>query len=647
MTQKEERQLYQAFKETLSRKPVFIPYPSELPRLDLDTDYYVSLFQYTKEQKELAEAKGTLAGIKNTTTDRLYFDFDSKEDLELARKDALELARRLVDQGVEPDDIHTSFTGSKGFSVELKLPERISNQEFKAAVQRLAGDLSTFDHVVSDPNRIIRVDNTKHNKSNYYKTPISLYDLDELPLEKILEDASEFRDYQNISKAVKLPKSLFKVEEKKKEKMQQTNDIKEAIAVKPKGWKDYKWALAQGFFEPGERHNALMVVAATCRGLGYDKETAYYICKSALKKQSARTGIDEFPKEELWENIIDNSVYSENWEGGQYSPQTNPWLKKYCEKYGFEANQKEEKVKRIQDIQDEFKHFVDHIEENTILTGIRTLDEKLPITIGMNLGIVGAASSGKTALALEILKNTSKAGVVSVFASLDMHRNRLFEKLLYKTTGLSRKDLYESIKTGHIEEITKKIKEDYANVWFYDRSSPTVSNIREYIEEVEAETGKKVKLVMLDYFERVNSEKSEDTAASKDISGQLQDLVNDFNVAMVTLVQPNKMSLSGGPDKPIKNYTAIKGSSFLYQSFRSIISIWRPFFTPDDVNNDKYLQMAILKNDLGELGMFSFAWNGKKGEIREMTEEETGDMEYLMKQKADREANSKSESGWE
>ena len=644
-------QLYQVFKEGLSSKPKLIPYPGELPTLDINRDYYISLFQYDEAQRKLAETKGSLAGIKDTTTDKLYFDFDSKNDLEAARKDALTLAQRLVDRGVDPDDIHAAFTGSKGFSVEIKLNKRISNEQFKAAVQKLAGDLKTFDHVVSDPNRIVRIDYTRHNKSGNLKLPLKVYELDEWPLEDILNTSKTIKHvagYTQKIKPVALQDDLFIIPQKKKEKVEITGDLEEALERLPKGWKNYKWALASGFFEPGERHNALMVIAATCRGLGYDKDTAYYICKAAMKKQAARSGSDEFPKDELYENIIDKSVYSDNWEGGQYSPQTNPWLKSYCERMGFEVKKEEEtKARRIQDIQDEFKNFVENIEENTILTGIPCLDQAMPITIGMNLGIVGAASSGKTALALEILKNTSKAGIVSVFASLDMHRNRLFEKLLYKTTGLSRGELYAKVQAGEIEEITKKIKEDYANVWFYDRSCPTVGNIREYIEEVEAETGKKVKLVMLDYFERVNSDKSEDTAASKDIAGQLQDVVNDFNVAMVTLVQPNKFSLGSGPDKPIKSYTAIKGSSFLYQSFRSIVSIWRPFFTPETVDKDKFLQMAILKNDLGELGMFNFAWSGKRGEIREVTEEEEAELNYLLEQKKAAESNAKSESGWE
>jgi hypothetical protein len=991
-------QLYQVFKEGLSSKPKFIPYPGELPTLDINRDYYISLFQYDEAQRKLAETKGSLTGIKDTTTDKLYFDFDSKNDLEAARKDALTLAQRLVDRGVDPDDIHAAFTGSKGFSVEIKLNKRISNEQFKAAVQKLAGDLKTFDHVVSDPNRIVRIDYTRHNKSGNLKLPLKMYELDEWKMDDIVNTSktiSHVAGYKQKNNPVSLQEDLFIVPQKKKEKVEITGDLEEALERLPKGWKNYKWALASGFFEPGERHNALMVIAATCRGLGYDKDTAYYICKAAMKKQAARSGSDEFPKDELYENIIDKSVYSDNWEGGQYSPQTNPWLKSYCERMGFEVKKEEEtKARRIQDIQDEFRHFVENIEENTILTGIPCLDQAMPITIGMNLGIVGAASSGKclgkdtpvlmfdgtikkvqdvktgdvlmgddstprnvlttckgkeqlykihqangdsyvvneshilslkcglqrkgsraekfkkqvldielkdylneskefkryykgykvgvefkeqptnidpylmglwlgdgdknepritnndrpiinelkfissqmnmgysvtedkrngvttfrfnnlkhvwntpnkleallkedkvlgnkhipesyllnsrknrlallaglidsdghysssghyeitladeklanqiqfltrslgfkstltikdggceykgefrpgtyyrlyfngkelkdipvvlerkkathqvtreilstsikveklevgnyygfeidgnhrfllgdftvthnTALALEILKNTSKAGIVSVFASLDMHRNRLFEKLLYKTTGLSRGELYAKVHAGEIEEITKKVKEDYANVWFYDRSCPTVGNIREYIEEVEAETGKKVKLVMLDYFERVNSDKSEDTAASKDIAGQLQDVVNDFNVAMVTLVQPNKFSLGSGPDKPIKSYTAIKGSSFLYQSFRSIVSIWRPFFTPETVDKDKFLQMAILKNDLGELGMFNFAWSGKRGEIREVTEEEEAELNYLLEQKKAAESNAKSESGWE
>ncbi len=176
------------------------------------------------------------------------------------------------------------------------------------------------------------------------------------------------------------------------------------------------------------------------------------------------------------------------------------------------------------------------------------------------------------------------------------------------------------IKKRYLEK--SYIKRQYGNVYFYDRSRPTVDDLRKFILTVEAQTGQKVKLLMVDYFERIGSDVSDATASSLKVANELQDLLNDLNLAIVTLVQPNKFSLAGGPDTPILSYTAIKGSSFLYQSFRSIISIWRPFFTPKTKHLDKFMEMAILKNDLGELDHFKFNWEGKTGTITEMSEEQ-------------------------
>ena len=151
---------------------------------------------------------------------------------------------------------------------------------------------------------------------------------------------------------------------------------------------------------------------------------------------------------------------------------------------------------------------------------------------------------------------------------------------------------------------------------------------------------------MIDYFERINSEYSDDTASSKRVCNEIQDMISDLDVAVVTLVQPNKFSLGGGPDKPILNYTAIKGSSFLYQSFRSILSLWRPFFTPTTRELDNYMQMAILKNDLGELNTFEFAWNGKRGEIKELEDIQRQELKELLKMKAEAEKGKTANDGW-
>ena len=626
---------YYNFKEGLHSKGRLLTL-DQIKNIKVDTnkDYYISIYKYNEDQKKKVDVTGSVSGIKDVTTDVLVWDFDSSTNPESARLDTVELARRLVeDHNVDPDSIQCYYSGSKGFHVVLPVDNTISPEQFKKATGEIAKGLTTFDSVVSDPARVIRMQKTKHPKTGLYKIPLHIADVYEMNLEEIKAKASSpSHSFDFSNEKANLNKSLFVLPEKKAKEAPRAED--ELTAPAPKGWKPYKWAIAQGMFEAGERHSALMVLAATCRALGYDKEQTYYMCKSALKKQARRTGNEEFGKEELWSNIIEESVFSDRWEGGQYSPKTNPWLKAYCERMGFDENDSNnDPIVQLHDIENEFVDYVENIDKNTILTGIPSLDKAMPLTVGMNLGLIGAASSGKTALCLKILKNTSDAGVVSVFASLDMRRNRLYEKLLYRVSGLSRDELYRRIREGKAADIFMKVREEYKNVYFYDRSCPSVEDIKEYVLRIEETTGKKVKLLMVDYFERINAERSDETAASKEVAGKLQDLVNDMNICLITLVQPNKFSLSGGPDKPILNYTAIKGSSYLYQAFRSVISIWRPFFTPETKEKDRFLQMAILKNDLGELDTFNFGWEGKRGEIWELAEEEEEELKSLLNEK--------------
>ena len=89
----------------------------------------------------------------------------------------------------------------------------------------------------------------------------------------------------------------------------------------------------------------------------------------------------------------------------------------------------------------------------------------------------------------------------------------------------------------------------------------------------------------------------------------------------------------GGADSPIYDYTRIKGSSFVYQAFRIILSLWRPFYNPKDFSNDKFMQMAVLKNDLGELSEFAFNWHGKTGAISEMEDFQYDELNRMLREK--------------
>jgi hypothetical protein len=641
--------MYLNLRAGLASKPTLIDIKEDINSYitSRDKDWYVSLYKYNDQHKAQLEAKGTLAGITDTLTNTLYFDFDSKDSLDKAQADAIEVANRLVTRGFDEDQIGCYFTGGKGFSVEVELDEYVKPDKFKAIVFDVAGDLSTFDQVVNDPNRIVRVENTKHQNSGLYKIPLTPDELVNLTIPEIKLLAKNPRANRLLQVAT-IPQNIKDVEPVKEKTIEQISrelsfDISTIdMKARPKGIDEARFLLLNGFFRSGERNHSMLCLASTLHNLNYPLEVTRGMLNGSAELQSSRTGDDAFPEREV--ELIINQVYGPNWKGGQFTTRDpNNWLAQYVKKMGLNVKESEGPA-TLDGISAGFTHYINNIEKNTVKTGIEELDKAMPITVGSNIGIVAAAGAGKTALALKILRYNSEKGIPTVFASLDMHRNRLFEKVIYNVTGLSREDVYARFKAGKGKELTDLVKQHYGNVWFYDRSAATVEDIRNYTKQVEDISGQKIKMVMFDYFERISSDVSDDTASSKKVAGQIQDFVNDMDVAAISLVQPNKFSLGGGPDTEIKSYTAIKGSSFLYQSFRGIISLSRPFYTPETAELDKYMVINILKNDLGSQARFEMGWTGKTGEIYTLEDHQRTELKELMKLKN---ATKEEKTGWE
>lgn len=641
--------MYINIRDGLASKPKLVPANTKLSDAikNVNRDYYTSLYLYNENHKKILEEKGTLSGIADVVTNRLLFDFDDKENVENARIDAIEAANRLLTSGIPEEAITPYFSGNKGYNIEVIIDEYITPEKFSAIVDNIAADLKTFDPVIRDAQRVIRVPGTKHDKSKLYKIALSAEELINNTSDEIKELAKTPRPIPTNVKVVSLPKALKEVKpvEKKIETVQSelsfdvsTIDMK----ARPKGLDEARWLLSNGFFRTGERNSAMLCLAATYKNQNFPQEVTKGILDGVAELQAARTGESKFEDREI--DLILNQVYGPHWRGGMFTTRDpNNWLAKYAMKMKINVHEDSGPM-TIDGIGESFANFVKNIEKNTIKTGIESLDKTMPIIVGSNIGIVAAAGAGKTALALKILKNNSEAGIPTVFASLDMVRNRLFEKVLYNVTGLTRDDLYDTFKRGEGEKLINMVKQQYGNVYFFDKSGATVNDVKNYVMEVEQKTGVKIKLVMLDYFERINSDISDATASSAKVANEIQDMMNDLDVASITLCQPNKFSLGGGPDTEIKSYTAIKGSSTLYQSFRGIISLSRPFYTPETKDLDKYMIINILKNDLGELDRLEYGWSGKRGDIYELEDIERQELRDLLKQKA---ANKNGETGWE
>ena len=620
---------------------------------DKELDYYISFYEYNEKQYEKFKKDGSIAGIKDVSTTCLIWDFDN-DDVENSKVDAYSICTRLISHGIDQKDIRIYFSGKKGFHVSIDIDRRLNVQECKNICFALANGLM-FDKVIYNSNRIIRLKGTKHQDTGLYKYPLTFSQLGSLNIEDIYGLA---KDLNNINgdnfnaELVLLPDSIYKlrlklateIEEKPIRNILETKDLD--WKLRPKWLSNCKYALQNGFFEQGTRSNALTCLAATYKNSGFDQEITYRMLKGVCEIQSKRNKVERFSDDELFNNII-CQVFGPHWENGQYSCKDDGWLKDYCLSLGeHKCNHDTDKElipSKFIDIHGSFKDYVLHIDQNTISSGLPSLDKALFMSTGSNILLLGSSGSGKTSVALNILENTSKMGVKSVFCSLDMARNRMFEKVCYKLTGLPREKLYQMFAENKEGPLMEELTEKYGNVHFMSKSCPTVKDIRDYIIRCQEKDGERVKLVMVDYFERVTSEFSDEVISSKRIAGELQNLVNDLDICLITLVQPNKASLNNGIDDPLYSYVNIKGSSFIYQSARQILSLWRDFYSPHDFSRDKYMRMAILKNDLGELSTLGFTWNGKRGEIGELDDRDKTELEQWLKEK---EEKNNHDDGW-
>lgn len=613
---------------------------------DPSNDWYVSAFYYNDKHLEQFKKTNTVKGITDTVTDKILFDFDNKANPDQAKTDAIELINRLKKHNIKEKDIEVYFSGNKGIHVSITVNRLLTPQQVESlAINKYGKDLATLDKSIYNPSRIIRVPGTMHQESHAYKIPLTIKELTSNTIEQIkkkavsldnVTDEFEWEQTQPNDEFYSVP-----VEVKQKIKTEAPQDLKDALRVIPKGWKDYKYALLQGFFNEGERHNALMVIAATGRALGYSKEDTYYLCKSALKKQAARTGAKEFDKEELWENIIESSVFNESWQGGQYSPKTNAWLKDYCDRLGFDYEKGDKNTTAsIDDAFDIFSNYASNIDKLTIKTGIPELDKRLRMTVGMSVGLVASPGVGKTSLVLQILNNMSKSGEKAIFFSYDMYSSLVYQKLVQRVTGLDSDTIFQKFKNNDVEfvnSVKTKIKKEYENVEFCFEVGQTITDIQETINNAEERSGQKIRFIVIDYGELVITDISDPTQSSSFVAQNIRALAITNNLCSFTLYQPSKMS--GTPSDPVKSYNSAKGSGAIGASVSIMLGLYRPGYNPNRPQDDIFISLVCLKNRMGSLFNQDFYWDGLRGSIRELTEEE----ELLLKEV--REAKDKEQSG--
>lgn len=605
-------------------------------------DYYTSTYYYNQDHYDAFKTTGSVEGIKDVKTDKVWFDFDSKDQTLLdCKKDALDLITRLNGYNIDPNNLEIYFSGRKGFHIVLTLKREINPQQVKQLVYKFAKDLKTFDPVIYNESRLFRIPRTKHEKTGLFKIPLTLNQLQNHSIEQIKDAAAKNQPIGKFKyEPVDFDDSMFELEEVKKEI--KTISLEEFnVHDKPRNWKSSKWALVQGFFKQGEKHHSLMILTATCKGMGYDKITTYYMCKAALQKSYERYGNESFNKETEWDGIksdlwnkIINDVYGENWKGGQYSEKEDMFLQKKSDELGIKELTTTSSV-NIKSALKIYKDYAKNISKLTLKTGIKELDEKQRITVGMAFGIVASPGCGKTTLALTMLHSMSKAGELCIFFSYDMYAPLIIQKIIQKHwEGDNIEQVFKEYEAGnqeYIDKIEQLMISEYPNVEFCFETGQSIEEVQSVIRDAEIKRGMKCKFVVIDYNELIISDVADPTQSSNKTAQNIRAMAQREQLCVLSLFQPSKVT--GDPSSEIMSYRAAKGGSGIEQSLRLMLGVSRPGYDANNPQNDKYLNLKVLKNNMGSIFAIDMHWDGYKGEVRSLSSEEKWSLKKLRDEK--------------
>lgn len=602
-----------------------------------EQDYYTSIYKYNEEQYQLWKINGSVSGIKDVITDRIIFDFDDINNPEIAKQDTITTISRLAQHGIPQEAIQLAWSGSKGFSLEVDIDKTLTVDEFKSITLSLAGDLKTFDKVVSDPSRIFRVVGTRHNKSGMYKIPLSVDQLTEMTIPAIRIMASNLDNIDNSVcdgwAKVALPDSIYNLRNKKKEEAFTETEIEKLnIKDKPHWLTPAMYALQEGYFTEGQRSNALMILAARYRHQGFNKAIAYRMLKGVCEMQAVRNNVERFSDKELYNTVVE-SVYSPTWKGGQYA-KDHPFLVDIAKKMNLDVTDEDATpMIAIKDVQKEFLDYAQNFEKNIVTTGITELDNNVMFLTSTHNGLLGQPGSGKTSLAIQWLEHISSIDSSALFYSLDMAKPIIYANMIKRVKALGFKEAMKLFKDGGREAniIAEQVEKKFRNVKFSFKTGSSPESIRNDMKRHEDATGVKTKLLIVDYLECLAGPYSDATANTGFISNQMKDLASELGVCSVILLQTQKHG--GDISDPLESMKRIKGSSVIEQSASVVLTLWREGYNPSTVSQDKFMSFAAVKNRFGPLWRDDFYFKGSTGHIWNIDDIGREEIEELRQQK--------------
>lgn len=615
--------------------------------IDILKDCYRSLFYFDDAIVKHVEEKHTVAGFFGKAgIERLIWDFDNS-DLNMAKSDVTSFVHLLIKEfELKEDEIAIYFSGRKGFAIEIETKGLYAFEDFNEKIPlytkkcciTLAQHISSFDRVIYNITRLYRIENTRHQKASklggietqLFKIPLTYTQLTTLTIEEIQKLATKPRvvpDINSITNPTKL-NQLFqniwstvdsyttKVERGAKSSV----DLVQHNGC-PKNQKYCIWLLEQGVYTDN-RDNALLIIAANDKKQGMQKEVIrsklFGILDLMNQNNPEKAKFDPITESDI--DRIMNQAFRNDYNHGCNNEILVSVCQEKCYLYKAKENASNSGIITLLDAYNQSSEFYKNYYENLILTGIKEIDDNMPIFRGTCNLIVGEKGIGKTSLALNIIKNMAKFKIPTLFFNMDMSKELCMAKLgsilladLAQKPTISTNDFMKAhtkqVFNGPFQEALENLSQW---VSISSKRNLSIKDIMEELTHQEKVLNKKFKLIIIDHIQLLGSPTNKEYEKHTQNARLFSELAKNHNICVLGLSH----AVMGADGRLLA-----KGTRAWEEEAHSQINCYR-LFQHNNPIQDKYINLQQEKNRLGTTDNSDIFYDGASGWVRALTEEE-------------------------
>lgn len=254
--------------------------------------------------------------------------------------------------------------------------------------------------------------------------------------------------------------------------------------------------------------------------------------------------------------------------------------------------------------------------------GYPSIDQR---TTGLHAGelviLAARPGMGKTTLALNIARAVAGFGQVAFF-SMEMPHEQLGGKILSTEAGIGSQDLRTGRIGNAVQALTDAcVKMRQLGLTIFDNSAATLGYLRSKLHQLEARTGKKTDLILLDYLQLMGGDSRSDNRVQEvsKLSRGLKILARDFKCPVIALSQLNRSVEQRTDKRPL--LSDLRESGSIEQDADMVWFLYREDYYSDTAAKG-VSELIIAKQRNGPLCTVPLSFDGRLSRFDERIERE-------------------------